>query len=406
MNFIRTLLCLVALSRSLVASAQDPLAWLDERLSYQSENGAVVAEVSGLFDQEAYYVDDIPPGLLFENESFYNPRLSLFVDVEAGENLYLFMQARVDRGFDPGAAVNAARFDEYFARYTTPGENPVSFQFGKSATIFGNWVDRHFTWNNPFINAPLPYENVLVITDHVAPGAPGPFLGRRRIPDNKGAWLPVLWGPAYTSGGTVFGQVGRLNYGASVKNNSVSSRPKFWDAQALGWEHPTYTFDLGFTPNAAWHLGGSFSYGAYLLPQAEPGLPAGKHRGDFNQYTLGWDLKYAHRHWEVWSEVILSRFEVPNVGNADTASYYVETRYKFTPKMYVGLRWNQQFFGSVPDGDGGTRHWDRNAWRIDTALGYRFTRHIQAKVQYSRNHQSGAFQQGENLLAGQLTLRF
>tara|TARA_B100000676_G_C17870915_1_gene728576 strand:- start:486 stop:617 length:132 start_codon:yes stop_codon:yes gene_type:complete len=43
---------------------------------------------------------------------------------------------------------------------------------------------------------------------------------------------------------------------------------------------------------------------------------------------------------------------------------------------------------------------------VGTAIGYRFTRHIQAKAQYSYNHQSGAFQQGEQLLAGQLTLRF
>ena len=139
---------------------------------------------------------------------------------------------------------------------------------------------------------------------------------------------------------------------------------------------------------------------------AEAGLPGGTTRGDFNQYTLGYDLKYSHGHWEVWSELILARFEVPNVGDADSASYYIETRYKFTPQMWGGVRWNQQFFGTVPDGDGGERHWDRNGWRVDAALGYRFTRNIQAKAQYSYNHQAGAFQQGEQLVAGQLTLRF
>jgi hypothetical protein len=384
----------------------DPLAWLDETLAYQSENGAIVGELSGLFDSEGYYIDRIPPGLLFQNESFYNPRLSLFMDLELGEHLYVFTQARVDRGFDPGSQINDARFDEYFLRYRTGNEDQISLQFGKSATIFGSWVGRHFSWDNPFINAPLAYENVTIITDQAAPGAPGPFLNRRSVPDNKPAWLPVLWGPAYTTGGTLLGQVGKLNYGASIKNNSISSRPKFWDAKHLGWEHPTYTFDAGYTPNAAWHLGSSFSYGAYLLPVAQASLPADTHRGDFNQYTLGWDLKYAHRNIEVWSEVILSRFEVPNVGDADSANYYIETRYKFGSRFYAGLRWNQAFFGTVPDGTGGEQHWDRNAWRVDGALGCRFTRHLQGKVQYSYNHQPGAFQQGEQLVAGQLTMRF
>jgi len=27
--------------------------------------------------------------------------------------------------------------------------------------------------------------------------------------------------------------------------------------------------------------------------------------------------------------------------------------------------------------------WDRDIWRVDTALGYRFDRHLQGKLQYS-----------------------
>ena len=55
---------------------------------------------------------------------------------------------------------------------------------------------------------------------------------------------------------------------------------------------------------------------------------------------------------------------------------------------------------------GGQTPWDRDAWRVDVALGYRFTRHLQAKLQYSFNHQDSPLQQGENLVAAQLTLKF
>ena len=41
-----------------------------------------------------------------------------------------------------------------------------------------------------------------------------------------------------------------------------------------------------------------------------------------------------------------------------------------------------------------------------TALGYRFTRHLQGKVQYSFAHENGPVQQGEQLLAAQLTIKF
>jgi hypothetical protein len=45
-------------------------------------------------------------------------------------------------------------------------------------------------------------------------------------------------------------------------------------------------------------------------------------------------------------------------------------------------------------------------WRIDSAVGYRFTRHIQAKLQYSYSHQTGRIQQGEQMAAVQLTVKF
>jgi len=405
------LLCLALLLGALrpALAQNDPLAWLDERLNYQSPGGLVAADFSGRLDLEGYVFDGQPPALLFERDDFFNPRLSLFADLQVGRQFYVFVQARQDRGFDPGAQVNDFRFDEYFLRWSPELKRPVSFQFGKFATIFGNWQRRHFTWDNPFINAPLPYENVTAISDRAAPGSPAALLGRQGVADNKAGWLPVIWGPAYTAGGAVFGAIEKFSYAASIKNNSISSRPTQWDPANQGWQHPTWTTRLGYTPNAAWDFGGSFSYGAYLLDGAEraatfPGPPYS--RGSFNQMTLGWDLSYAHHHWEFWSEVILSRFQVPNVGNADSLSYYFETRYKLSPRIFLGLRWNQQLFDTVPDGAGGDRHWDRNIWRIDTSLGCRFTRHLQAKLQHSLIQEQNNSRQAEHLLATQLTLKF
>jgi hypothetical protein len=50
--------------------------------------------------------------------------------------------------------------------------------------------------------------------------------------------------------------------------------------------------------------------------------------------------------------------------------------------------------------------WDQDTWRVDTALGYRFTRHLQGKIQYSYTHKDGPLQQGEQLVAGQMTVKF
>jgi hypothetical protein len=382
---------------------------VDESLLLQSKSGFFRADLSGLLDLEGYYIDQRPPALIFpDDQFFFNPRLSLFVDTRLGKHFYSLVQARFDRGFDPGADENGdARVDEYLLRYTPFDDARLNLQVGKFATVVGNWVPRHLSWDNPFINAPLPYENVLPMTDHTVPPSPAPFLARKNQADRKALWLPLLWGPAYTAGASVFGAIDRFDYAFEFKNASVSSRPAVWDPFELGWAHPTYSGRLGYRPGAAWNLGISASGGTYLLPEVDrPPLPAGKSIGDYNQFTLGHDVQYAWHHWQFWAEVFLSRFAVPTVGDADTLAYYLEAKYKITPRLFAGLRWNQQFFGTVRDGLGGREKWDQDAWRIDAVLGFRFTRHLQTKLQYSYNHQEGDLQQGEQLAAAQLTVKF
>ena len=379
---------------------------LDDSLFLRSPNGFFRTDLSVLAALEFYSTDRRPPGLLFDNDpQSINPRLALFLDTRLGEHFYSLVQFRVDRGFDPLAKPDGtARFDEYLLRYTPFTAPTLNLQIGKFATVFGAWVHRHDSWNNPFINAPLPYENVFTITDKTVPASPAAFLKRRNSPDKKADWLTSIWGPSYTSGASVFGQLEKFDYALEVKNASLSSRPTVWDATDRTWSDPTITGRLGYRPNAAWNLGASTSHGGYLLDSAT-GL-AGRRTSDFPQSTVGTDLSFAWHHWQFWGEAIATRFAVPNVGNAENLSYFLEAKYKLTTSLFTAVRWNQQFFDKIPDGAGGEQRWDQNAWRIDAALGWRFDRHLQTKLQYSYNHQRGPFQQGEQLLAAQVVVKF
>jgi hypothetical protein len=395
------------LALSPIARAQTD--WLDQiPLSIQSKDGNFSTGLSGLLDLEGYRIDQRPPGLIFyQREYSFNPRLSMFLDTRLGPHVYSLVQLRIDRGFDPGSKPNGdIRLDEYLLRWTPFDDARVNFQFGKFATVFGNWVPRHDSWSNPFITAPLPYENVTGINDKSTTINAAAQLGERQQVTNKKKWLPVLWGPAYTSGGAVFGSIQKFDYAVDVKNASISSRPSAWDATRLGYDNPTVTGRIGIRPDAAWNIGASASYGAYLLPAAAPTLPPGTKLGNYNQTTIGSDVSFSWHHWQIWGEAMAARFEVPNVGNADTITYYLETKYKLTANLFAALRWNQQFFDKIPDGLGGMQRWDNDLWRIDTALGWRFDRHLQMKLQYSFERRLGSLQQGEQLVAAQMTLKF
>ena len=105
-------------------------------------------------------------------------------------------------------------------------------------------------------------------------------------------------------------------------------------------------------------------------------------------------------------EAYEARFAVPRVGDADTFSYYAEVKYKFTPQFFGAVRWNQQTFGTIEHGAGNWVKWGRDTWRIDVAPSYRFTPHLQCKLQYSLLHEAGATREYSHTVALQLTARF
>ncbi len=384
-------------------------AWLDaadNALKLKSRNGWFESDLSGLLDLEGYYVDQRPPGLLFTDHSFFNPRLTLFLDTRLGDHFYSFVQARLDRGFDPGEADFEARADEYLLRWIPWTDGRLNVQFGKFATVVGSWVKRHDSWNNPLITAPLPYENLTPLSDDDPPGSPAELLARRHLPDQKDSWLPVIWGPVYATGWGVFGTLGKFDYAFDLKNAAIASHPYAWQLGDSLWQYPSISGRVGFRPDPAWNYGVSFSIGPYLSSEAAGALPPGKSVGDYNQITLDYDVSYAHGHWQLWGEVFLSRFEVPNVGDADLLAYYLEARYKLTANLFAAARWNQELYGEINNGAGGEAPWGNDMYRIDAALAYRFTRHLQAKLQYSFGHRQAALQQGEQLVAAQATVKF
>ncbi|MBP7775515.1 MAG: hypothetical protein KA371_00120 [Acidobacteria bacterium] len=385
----------------LVLSLIVPVRAWSQGVAVGSADGAVQMDITGVIDLEGYDVSAPPPGLVFgDGGTAANPRLRLHTGVRIGQRAYAFVQLRADRGFDPLQAESDVRADEYYLRLALVKNGRLNLVAGKSATLVGNWVARHYSWDNPLINAPLPYENVTIMWDRWTPSSPEEFLGYLHQPDRKADMLPMIWGPVYATGLSALGTAGRWDYGVEVKNAGLSSRPADWDAGATGWHRPTVSGRAGFRPSAAWNIGLSLSQGHYLTGDPGQTLLSGARLGDFHQTTIGQDLGYAHGHLQLWSEVFWSQFEVQRVGRLTTSAYYVEGKYKLTPRLFVALRWGQQFFSDV----GGTP-WDGPASRSEVALGYRFGRRLQAKAQYGRTIENRPVAQGRRLAALQITIR-
>lgn len=393
--------------------AEDFLDRATEALSMSSPAGTVSARLSGTLDLVDYLVQNPAPGLIFTDEkNLFSPRLSLFLDAQLGDGIYFFAQGRVDRGFDPNEGGLEARLDEYLLRVTPWHDASFSVQVGKFATVVGNWVPRHGSWENPFVTAPLPYENLTGIWDAVAARSSGILLAWAHVVPSavseyadKYERSPIIWGPSYASGFAVLGKVGRFDYAAEVKNASLSAKPDSWQFDNGAWDHPTVSARIGFRPDMMWNLGLSASSGVYLRPSAGRTVLAGHGLGDYREDVLAQDVSFAWHYWQVWFEAFETRFKVPGVGDADTFSYYSEVKYKFTPQFFAAVRWNQQTFGTIRHAGRDVR-WGRDAERIDLAPTYRFTPHLQLKVQYSVLHEHGGARDYSHELDFELTARF
>jgi hypothetical protein len=214
----------------------------------------------------------------------------------------------------------------------------------------------------------------------------------------------VIWGPSYASGVSVSGSLDKFDFAVEMKNASLSSRPEAWDLTQVGFEHPTFSGRVGFRPNEMWNVGFSGSIGPYYMPEAAVTLPPGKSIGDYSEILLGQDVSFAWHRFQLWAEVFETRFEVPNVGDADVLSYYIEAKYKITSQLFTAVRWNQQLFGTVPD-EGEQVKWGNDTLRVDGVVGYRFNNFMQIKLQYSFTH-DGDGDLGEHVVGGQFTIKF
>jgi hypothetical protein len=393
------LLALLALGGAACASDE----WLDQfgdKLTLATPDGAIRARVSGLLDLEEYAWSGEAPGLIDSpKHTVFQPRLTLFLDAQLGARVYFFAQARADRGFDPGDRGARFRLDEYALRYTPWDDGRLSLQAGKFATVLGVWTQRHLSWDNPFISAPLPYEHVTGAADFEAPAS---VHRMRTFPaSDKYEYLPLIWGPAYGTGFSIAGRLSKFEYAVEVKNTAPSARPESWSATEIGFSHPVVSGRFGYRPNQAWNFGVSASGGAYFRPEAAPDLP--HPRAHYHQFLIGQDVSFAWHHWQLWAEIYEARFEIPRFGNADTLSYFVEAKYKIAPQLFAALRWNHQLYATMRDGDHRSP-WGDDLWRLDTALGYRLTAHTQLKLQYSLQKEEASSL--AHVVAAQFTVRF
>ena len=420
MQNCRIIFCFLSLANHLLAGEITP--WQEEEEEEEvevldpSKNSLDEWEWSFGGNLEAvFWSTGTPPaGLVKESGDNLAPRLALTLDIRPNDYWYAHATLRADRGFDPLNNPNGIlRFDEAFVRYRPLGDQRLNIQLGKSATVFGAWINEHDYFDDPFLTQPLPYSQIIGISP-LNPNALGPDAILQRdlgvapgvFETSKRLWTSTIWGQAYTTGLTIFGHIGDFDYGFEIKNQGLPSHPVTWDPNREEFENPSYTGRIGYRPNAAWAFGVSGSRGPYLETSAERFLPRGLDRGDLPYTYLGFDARWSHRNWIVSGEVIGGQFETLNAGDLRTLSYTVQARRKLIPGVWVATRFGQTWNNDAIGPTGEEVEWSPNLWRVGTAVGWQVTPDLLLKAEYNYTSFNTLAVDAQNLFGLGVNLRF
>jgi len=406
-----------------------------EATAFQSKDGGVNLDFDFYFSMDNWGMSQPPPPIIQNSDNYLaSPRLSVLAQNDFYDIGKIVVLGRLDRGFDPTDGSAQVRPDEFFF-VGDPLDGAFRVTAGKMGTGMGQWSRRYVEWENPMVNAPLAYEWLTTATSNGAgaysssvtaipivnpfgviigykyiysnQGGAGAFLNRRNVVSNRSTWLPIIWGPAYTSGARVDGTVEQFDYVFEIKNHAPSSSPADWNP----WNHfyatgLNYAGRLGWRPTMEWNLGVSASTGPYLNPDAE-GMTGGNSWYNYNQNVIGMDASWAQGPLQLWGEGWWSSFDIPGgVGTVSLWSYFLESKWKFATGWWLSTRWNQQIYGEIANPSGGYTPWGNDVWRVDACLGYSINRMVTLKMQYSYTGESGSLQQGQHLGDVQVVFAF
>jgi hypothetical protein len=285
---------------------------------------------------------------------------------------------------------------------------------GKVPWAIGTYAPRTYSNHNPLIGSPLMYQyHTTLLWFEVPPSADallatagsGQFgVDYFGYPEGRG--MAIVDDSFWDVGVTVTGSQRPLEYALGMTAGTPSWSSTTQDDNA----GRTVLGRIGLAALPGVRLGVSGAYGPYLVSGVQPDLPPGHAATDYHQELGMADLELLVNHLELRGEAARNVWETPTVGNLEATTGYVELKYSLAFGGYLAGRWDALRFGKIANSAGVEHPWDSNVTRIETGVGYRFSREAVAKLVYQRTTVERESVPGQDpdhdLLAAQLSIAF
>lgn len=376
-----------ALALALLASPvpAQPLPTLAELgVTWSSPSGFLQVTPGGRLELEAHLPREDREWLVPGTEPALGGRARLFVDAFAGSRWFASAAVHVDRARPLAEDRASVRVEQAFLRWLPLGSDRLTVQAGQFVTPFGAYPQRHNTPSDPFVRPPLPYDYRTMVSAELVPGTVTRFVQWKDEPERfRPLGAPPVWAVPYPTGVMVAGRAGRLDARVAALNSAPSSEVYWWRYSSETGLPPTWVAQVGLQLSPEARVGVSYNRGPYLDPEPENGVPAGSAWQDYDQELWSFEGSLSRGRVEARGEVILDRWEVPNLGqDPRDLSVTVEGKAKLSPALFVVGRYGAIRFNELEVAGAGVP-WDYGVDRAEIGGGLRLGRNTELRAEYA-----------------------
>jgi hypothetical protein len=297
-------------------------------------------------------------------------------------------------------------------------DRAFDIQAGRIPTVFGAFARRSYGADNPLIGYPLAYQYLTSLRPDAIPSTADDLLfmrargWRASFPVGiltAGPGVPLVSAYRWDTGVEAHAAGHGLDVSGAVTTGTLSN-PRVRDDNG----GRQLSGRIAVTPTVGLVIGVSGARGAFLT-RSLTNLYSSSGSGDFTQTAVGIDAEYSRGYWIVRGEAIRSRWTLPSIAapridaplTADGA--FVETRYRFTPRLFAAARVDRLRFSRIAGlrfFDGLPTSWDAPVTRLETGGGIYLQRNLTFRAVVQRDWRDGGRVKTGTFVSGQLSYWF
>jgi hypothetical protein len=272
-------------------------------------------------------------------------RVGLWSAVEPWRDLVMFGQLSAETG--PGRHEEGSELYvmQYGARWS-PSDAFV-LEAGKTTHVVGAFSSRWLSFRNPLVGMPDGYALV------------------------------------YPLGLKLSGSASMFDWRAAVL-----SKPLTHEDYTVDPSHaPRPALGVGITPVAGFRLGASATMGPYLNRELAPTLLAGRGWRSYKQRIVAADMQLSRGYFEAFAELARGSYDVPGGQTLAGLTWYAETKYTFTPRVFAAVRVERNDYPYIMPFDDASWIADKSDFTdVEAGAGLRLTASTLLKLSVRADH--------------------